>query len=49
MIQKIQQAHQRKYQTLNPLLGKVLKGLKVGIPSEFIQDGMSEDIIEMWT
>ena len=30
-------------------VGKSIKGLKVGIPSEFIQDGMSEDIIEMWT
>ena len=30
-------------------VGKSIKGLKVGIPSEFIQDGMSDDIIEMWT
>ena len=29
-------------------VGKSIKGLKVGIPREFIQDGMSEEIIKMW-
>ena len=29
-------------------LGKSIKGLKVGIPREFFQDGMSDEIIKMW-
>ena len=29
-------------------IGKSIKGLKVGIPNEFIQDGMSDEIIKMW-
>ena len=29
-------------------LGKSIKGLKVGIPKEFYQDGMSDEIIKMW-
>ena len=29
-------------------VGKSIKGLKVGIPLEFIQDGMSDEILKMW-
>ena len=38
----------RKVPNFENAIGHSIKGLKVGIPDEFIQDGMSDEILNIW-